>query len=44
MTSLRDKLWNKITRKSGTKPISTLPTSMKIAFIEISILSKEDKL
>jgi hypothetical protein len=43
MTSLRDKLWKKIT-KSGTKPIRTLPTNMKIAFIEISILSKEDKL
>ena len=44
MTSLIDKLWKKITRTSGTKPIRTLPTNMKIAFIEISILSKEDKL
>ena len=44
MTSLRDKLWKKIARKPETKPISTLPSNIKIKFIEISILSKEDKL
>jgi len=37
-------LWKKITRKSKTKQIQTLPTNMKIKFIEITILSKEDKL
>ena len=43
MTSLIGKLWKKITRTSGTKPIRTLPTSMKIAYIKISVISKDDK-
>jgi hypothetical protein len=41
MTSLGNRLWNKITKKSETKPIRTLPTHMKIMMIEISIISKD---
>ena len=44
MTSPRTRLWNKISRKSENKPSRTLPACLKTAMIEITIISKGDKL
>jgi hypothetical protein len=43
MPRLIIKLWNKITKKTETKPIHTLPPHLRIRTIEIKIIPKGGK-